>query len=200
MSHRHEIAIFARAPVAGRAKTRLIPLLGAVGAAQLQARLIERTLATAHALPGSTVTLWLDGDAATLPPAAQQVPRRAQHGADLGARMAHAFAETLRPSQPVVLIGTDCPALRSHHLRQACERLAEHEVVVQPAADGGYVLIGLTAPQPALFVDVPWGGPEVMRITGSRIATLGLRAAVLDPLPDLDTPDDYRRAVAAGWL
>jgi rSAM/selenodomain-associated transferase 1 len=197
---RSQIAVLARAPVAGRAKTRLIPLLGAAGAAQLQARLIELTLAKALTVPECAVHLWLDGDPAALPPAAQQVAVHRQEGADLGARMAHAFAQTLRLARPTILIGTDCPALTAGHLRHALACLADHDVVVQPATDGGYVLIGLNAPQPRLFADIPWGGPQVMAVTQQRIDALGLRCARPEPLPDLDLPEDYRHAVAQGWI
>lgn len=194
------LAIFARAPQPGQAKTRLIPLLGAEGAARLQARLIELALAKAATLPDCATTLWLDGDPALLPPAARAVPRHTQRGTDLGERMADAFARTLRTTRRMVLIGTDCPALTPADLHAAFAALATHEVVVQPALDGGYVLIGLTAPQPQLFAGIHWGSDEVLAATRERIAALGLRAALLDPRPDLDTPEDYMHATARGWL
>jgi hypothetical protein len=195
------VAVFARAPVAGQAKTRLIPLLGADGAAALQRRLIERTLATACAVAGARVTLWVAGDPAH--PFVAEAARRfgaalaEQHGADLGARMNHAFECT---GAPLVLVGTDCPQLRSDDLASAAAGLASHDAVIQPATDGGYVLIGLARPQPLLFESIEWGGPKVLRQTRSRIDALGLRCALRPPLPDLDTPADLRRALAAGWL
>jgi len=195
------VAVFARAPVAGQAKTRLIPLLGADGAAALQRRLIERTLATASAVAGARVTLWVAGDPAH--PFVAEAARRfgaalaEQHGADLGARMNHAFESA---GAPLVLVGTDCPQLRSDDLTSAAAALASHDAVIQPATDGGYVLIGLARPQPLLFESIEWGGPQVLRQTRSRIDALGLRCALRPPLPDLDTPDDLRRALAAGWL
>jgi hypothetical protein len=78
--------------------------------------------------------------------------------------------------------------------------LRTHDVVLQPATDGGYVLIGLARPQPPLFDSIDWGGPQVLRQTRSRIAALGLRCALLPALHDLDTPADLQRALAAGWL
>lgn len=200
MNAARAIAVLARAPVPGQAKTRLIPLLGAEGAAQLQARLIEATLAKARALPDCAVTLWVAGDAAQLPAAAQSVPVEPQVGADLGERMAHAFDRTLRRARQVVVIGTDCPAMTPAHLQAAFAALATHDVVLQPATDGGYVAIGLTRPQPELFAGICWGGAEVLAATRERIGALGLRAALLDPLPDLDTPEDYMHATAQGWL
>jgi hypothetical protein len=195
------IAVFARAPVAGQAKTRLIPLLGADGAAALQRQLIERTLATACAVPGARVTLWVAGDAAH--PFVAGAARRfgaalaEQQGSDLGARMHHAF-ETA--GAPLVLIGTDCPQLAIEDLSAAAGALRAHDVVIQPANDGGYVLIGLTRPQPLLFESIDWGGPQVLRQTRERIDALGLHCALRPALDDLDTPADLQRARAAGLL
>lgn len=196
-----EIAVFARAPVAGLVKTRLIPMLGADGAAALQRRLIERTLATARAVDGARVTLWVAGEPAH--PFVEQVASRfgvtvaGQHGADLGERMHQAFEST---GAPMVLIGTDCPQLAPSDLAEASASLAAHDVVLQPATDGGYVLIGLTRPQPPLFEAIDWGGPQVLQQTQARIDALGLRCALRPALDDLDTPADFQRALAAGWL
>jgi rSAM/selenodomain-associated transferase 1 len=196
---RREIAVFARVPVAGQVKTRLIPALGAGGAADLHARLVESTLARARRAGDASVRLWLDGDPAryTAPPG---VAVSMQSGADLGARMHHAFVVTLARAAACVLIGTDCPALQPRHLRDAFETLDSHDVVLVPAEDGGYVLVGLTVPQPRLFEDMAWGEPTVLAATRARIDAAGLRAAYLDPLPDLDTPADLARARAAGWI
>lgn len=195
------IAVFARAPVAGQAKTRLIPMLGADGAAALQRRLIERTLATACALRAARVTLWVAGEPAH--PFVAEVAARfgvaiaGQQGNDLGARMNHAFEAAVAP---LVLIGTDCPQLSPTDLCAAVAALAAHDVVIQPATDGGYVLIGLARPQPLLFESIDWGGPEVLRQTRERIEALGLRCAFLPALDDLDSPADLQRAMAAGLL
>ncbi len=196
-----DIAVFARAPVAGAAKTRLIPLLGAEGAAALQRQLIARTLSTACAVPAARVTLWVADD--TSHPYVAEVAARfgvavaAQVGADLGERMGHAFEAA---GAPLVLIGTDCPQLAAGDLAAAAAALAESDVVIQPASDGGYVLIGLARPQPALFESIDWGGPQVLQQTLARIAALGLRCALRPVLDDLDTPDDFQRALAAGLL
>jgi rSAM/selenodomain-associated transferase 1 len=195
-----EIAVFARAPVAGQAKTRLIPLLGADGAAALQRQLIERTLATAAAVAGARVTLWVAGEPAhpfVVAAAARfGAAIAAQQGADLGARMAHAFARRT----PQVLVGTDCPRLSPQDLAAAAAALRTHDVVLQPANDGGYVLIGLARPQPPLFEAIEWGGPRVLQQTRQRIDSLGLRCALRPPLDDLDTPADLQRALAEGLL
>lgn len=199
------IAVFARAPVPGQAKTRLIPRLGADGAARLQARLIDATLATACALPAARCTLWVAGDAAhpALAAAAQrhQIEIRTQAGADLGARMHGAVAATLaRPLPTCLVIGTDCPALGVAHLDEAAAALTRHDAVLGPAHDGGYVLIGLTRPQRALFEGIAWGTADVLEQTRARLRAAGLTWHELPVLPDLDTPQDYDEAVAHGWL
>lgn len=193
------IAVFAKVPQVGAVKTRLIPALGAAAATELHARLIEATLAKARAVDDAGVCLWLAGDMAdySVPPGQAWT---LQVGADLGARMSHAFVVTLARARACVLIGTDCPALTPAHIRQAFDELARNDAVVIPAEDGGYVLIGLNAPRPELFEGVRWGGPTVFKATQARMTLCGLRAAYLAPLPDLDTPDDLARATAAGWL
>jgi hypothetical protein len=195
------IAVFARAPVPGQAKTRLIPTLGADGAARLQEQLIARTLATACAVPGSRVTLWVT-DEPRHPFIAGVAHRfgvdvQAQVGRDLGERMHHAFAVA---AGPLVLIGTDCPALQPSGLAHAARSLQRHDVVIQPATDGGYVLIGLVRAQPSLFESIVWGGADVLRQTLQRIEALGLRCERLPVLDDLDTEQDLQRALAAGLL
>ena len=200
------IAVFARAPVAGAVKTRLMPLLGAEGALRVHRELLESTLFRARDAALGAVTLWIAGDPADAEVQVcvkrQRVGLAAQRGADLGARMHAAFETTLAadPGAGCLLIGTDCPALSSTHLQHAAALLATHDVVLGPALDGGYVLIGLNAPQPALFADIDWGSAAVLAATRARIAAAGLRAAELPPLPDLDSADDYHAARAAGWI
>lgn len=155
--------VFARAPVAGAAKTRLIPLLGAAGAAALHGQLITRALATARAATPGELTLWCAPDAAHpfLQSAAQQYGAnlQAQHGADLGARMAHAFAATLQHATHAICIGADCPALTARHLQQAAAALRDgDDAVFVPAEDGGYALVGLSCAAPALLPAFP-GAP-----------------------------------------
>jgi rSAM/selenodomain-associated transferase 1 len=199
-----EIAVFARAPIAGQAKTRLIPLLGADGAAQLQARLLQAAVAKATALPGAACTLWVAGDLGH--PAINAVASRyrvaiaAQLGDDLGQRMHHAMVVALSRHAGCLVIGTDCPALTTAHLADAAAALQTHDVVLGPAEDGGYVLIGLTRPRPDLFEGIAWGSNTVLTATRQRIRAARLRLHELPTLPDLDTPDDYRHAQAQGWL
>jgi hypothetical protein len=111
--------------------------------------------------------------------------------------MNHAFEAA---AAPLVLVGTDCPQMSAADLGAAAAALAAHEVVIQPASDGGYVLIGLARPQPPLFESIDWGGPKVLSQTLARIDALGLNCLLRPTLDDLDTPADLHRALAAGWL
>ena len=187
------IAVFAKAPVPGEVKTRLVPVLGAEGAARLHASLARHTLAAARETQPASLQLWCAPDVAH--PFFGECGFRyhcelmSQRGADLGERMANAFAA----STPLVLIGTDCPALRASHLAAAWDALRSHDVVIAPAEDGGYVLIGLARPQSSLFAGMPWGDASVMARTRNRIAKAGLRCVELETLWDVDRPDDYRR-------
>jgi len=197
-----DIAVFARAPIAGQAKTRLIPRLGAAGAARLQRQLIERSLARARDVRGAHVTLWTtvdDADTRALADAARATIRL-QRGDDLGARMSNAFAETLDGNRPMLLIGTDCPAQTAADLEAAAAALQEADAVIQPAEDGGYVLIGMKRLHPALFEQVAWGSATVLAATRARAAEHRLRLAELPMCWDLDRGEDLDRALALGLV
>jgi uncharacterized protein len=194
------IAVFAKAPVAGEVKTRLAATLGADRAARLHAGLVEHALATAAQARPATLELWCAPDAAH-PFFARCAERfgctlRAQEGGDLGARMAHAFAA----GTPLVLVGSDCPMLTPAHLLRAWHALRTHDAVFAPAEDGGYVLVALSRPQPALFASMAWSGPGVMRETRERAAAAGLRSLELETLWDVDRPEDFRRLQQLGIL
>jgi uncharacterized protein len=199
-----DIAIFARAPVAGQAKTRLIPRLGAEGAAALQHALIRQTLHTALAADLGAVSLWCapDCDHPAFISFSKHfgVPLYPQHGADLGARMFHAFSRLCRQREALV-IGTDCPALRAAGLRTAAEALRErNDAVFVPAEDGGYVLVGLRHAVASLFHGIPWGSDRVMDHTRERLRNAGLRWRELPPSWDLDRPEDLDRLRASGLM
>jgi rSAM/selenodomain-associated transferase 1 len=187
------VAILAKAPVAGSAKTRLIPALGADGAAQLQARLIRRTVATACEAAIGPVILWVtpDGRHPIFIDIASKYPicLAPQPEGDLGARMLAAFAG----NTPALVIGTDCPPLTTAHLRDAARILRSGPAVVIPAEDGGYVLIGLRQPEPGVFADMIWGTDTVMEQTRVRFRGLRLDWHEFPPLWDLDRPEDLAR-------
>lgn len=194
------IAVFARAPMPGEVKTRLIPSLGAEGAAALHARLVRRTLATARAARLGPVTLWCAPD--THHPffadcvASFGVGLKPQAPGDLGARMLAAF----EASAPSLLIGSDCPALAVEHLQAASQALRSSDAVFLPAEDGGYVLVGLSRPMTEVFDAIPWGGDAVMIETRRRLDRLGLRWSEPVILWDVDRPDDLVRLAASGLL
>jgi rSAM/selenodomain-associated transferase 1 len=193
------VAILAKAPVAGFAKTRLIPVLGADGAAVLQARLIARAAATACAAAVGPVTLWATPDE-THPTfqatRAHGITLARQGDGDLGARMLAAIAAA---NGRCLVIGTDCPVLTPDHLRAAADVLRRRaDAVVIPAEDGGYALIGMRAPQPALFSDMRWSTPAVMDETRGRLHALGLSWEEPVTLWDVDVPADLERLKEVG--
>ena len=189
------IAVLAKAPLPGFAKTRLIPALGAEGAALLQARLVEHSVATACAARIGPVALWGAPDESH--PLFQTIGARLgvalarQGGGDLGERMLSAVAAA---DMPVLVIGTDCPALTADHLRMAADILRSGaDAAIIPAEDGGYALIGLRAPAPTLFSQMHWSVPSVMEETRRRLRDLGMTWQEPVTLWDLDLPEDIER-------
>lgn len=185
----------AKAPVPGLAKTRLIPTLGAHAAAVLQERLTEHALAVALDAGTGPVTLWCTPHTAHAAfralGARFPVTLRQQPEGDLGARM---LAAITAAAGLVLVIGTDCPALQPAHLRGAADALRSGtDVVLIPAEDGGYVLIGMRAPHPPVFDAIAWGGDTVLAETRERITAQGLMAVALEPLWDVDTEADFAR-------
>lgn len=193
------IAVLAKAPIPGLTKTRLIPYLGAAGAAALQAWLLRRTVATALEADLGPVTLWCTPDT-THPDfidlaADGRLGLRRQPAGDLGARMHRALAESLAPAGTLV-IGTDCPALGPSHLQQAAAALATHQAVVTPAEDGGYVLIGMCRSNARVFDGVAWGSEQVIGQTRARLREIGWFWKEFAPLWDVDRNEDIERLVS----
>ncbi len=199
------LILFTRYPEPGRTKTRLIPALGARGAADLQRRMTERAVEMAQRLSrcmpvslevrfsGSgphRMQQWLGRDLPCLP----------QQGDDLGQRMAGALGDALADgARRAVLIGTDVPGLDAALLASAFERLADYDVVLGPARDGGYYLVGLRRPAPGLFQGIPWGTGRVLQHTLHAARTLGLSHTLLDELQDVDTPEDLESSDGRAW-
>ena len=190
------VAVFARAPLAGRAKTRLSPMLGPAGAARAHRQLVLRTVRTVRR-SGMPLQLWCEPSGqARFFRALQRVcdcAGQTQVQGDLGHRM-HAAFEAHAGRGPLLLIGTDCPLLDPAHLQQAAQRLLDGEdAVFTPAEDGGYVLVGLSRPQAALFESVDWGTNRVMAQTRSQLQKMGLRWSEMPMLWDVDEPADWLR-------
>ncbi|WP_395056720.1 TIGR04282 family arsenosugar biosynthesis glycosyltransferase [Polaromonas sp.] len=189
------LLVFAKAPQAGAVKTRLIPALGADGAAALARAMLDHTLHQALAAGLNAVELCASpapDDAAwrgvALPAG---VELTAQGDGDLGERMDRAMQRAFSlHAGPVLLIGTDCPALDSAHLREAARQLTQHDAVLLPVADGGYVLIGLRAPCPAIFTHMAWSTSSVAAETLRRLAALDLHVWQGPVLHDIDEAAD----------
>ncbi|MBK8322477.1 MAG: TIGR04282 family arsenosugar biosynthesis glycosyltransferase [Betaproteobacteria bacterium] len=197
------IAVFAKAPVPGEVKTRLVPLLGEESAAELHSVLVRRALATARAAALGPVTLWCMPE--TGHPFFQScaeafgVTLQTQRGGHLGERMARAL-EAMLLQGPGLIIGSDCPALTVDDLHAAARSLATHDAVVQPAEDGGYVLVGLSKPVPGLFEGIDWGEGKVMRDTRLRLRAARATWRELPSRWDVDRPADYQRLTVTGLL
>ena len=196
--------MFAKAPVAGEVKTRLAPLLGPEGAAALHSGLVRHALSAAVQSRVGSVELWCTPDESHsfFARCAQDfgVALRRQEGADLGERMRRAFDAALAAGSPLIVIGSDCPTLREPDLQSAAHALLTHDAVIAPAEDGGYVLVGLAKPAPALFDGVAWGTSAVLSQTRARIAAEALRCKELGTFWDVDRPEDYARLQREGLL
>jgi rSAM/selenodomain-associated transferase 1 len=190
-----ELAVFSKAPQAGHAKTRLIPLLGGRAAARLHRELTLLTLNLGQSFAPGRITLWCAPDSEhrffRALRARYGLVLRQQRGIDLGARMHHAFAAH---GDALLLIGSDCPALRKEHLASAAQALKGGlDAVFIPAEDGGYVLVGLRQACAGVFENIDWGSDRVMRQTRERLTALGLRWQELETLWDVDRPEDLER-------
>ena len=192
-----QIAIMAKAPIPGLAKTRLIPVLGAKGAARLQRRLTRMTVACALDAQLGAVTVWCAPDSRhRFFRALKQtsgVDLLVQSSGDLGDRMHTAFRLHCTHG-PLLVVGTDCPALRPEHLREAARALiAGDDAVFYPVEDGGYALVGLREPQPTLFEGMTWSTSRVMSDTRARTRAQGLRSREFETLWDVDLPAQLER-------
>lgn len=200
------VLIFARAPVAGQCKTRLIPCCGRRGSALVHRQLVRRTLNLAQTAACGPVELW-----ATPTPShpffaslrrETGVSLRRQPGGDLGRRMSHALARVLLTGAPAaLLLGTDAANLSTQDLRVAAQTLLDGaDVVLQPAADGGYVLLGLNRAIGSTLRGVEWSSGRELRQTCARLRRRGLNVVLLAERWDIDRPTDLRRARREGLL
>lgn len=194
MKVRDRLILFTRYPEPGRTKTRLIPALGPEGAAELQRQMTEHTLAQARAIaPGVDLEIrfsggspaqmqaWLGDDVTCVP----------QGEGDLGDRLLRAVQDSFDQGiERVVVIGSDCPELDTARLEQAFAALEHQDIVLGPATDGGYYLIGLRRLEPSLFQGIAWGTDTVRHQTLQIAESLGLAIALLDQLSDVDYPED----------
>ena len=191
------IQIFCKAPVLGKVKTRLIQKLGRRGALDLYLQMFERLIAELSASRFNT-ELWIspDKDHAFFEPYA--FARFQQAGPDLGGRMSTALRDGLTRHESVILVGTDLPLIDRSYIEQAVGALQTHDVVLGPAEDGGYGLVGVKAETPDMFSDIDWGTERVLSQTCARLNRDGLDFGLLPLIWDVDRPDDLPRYQA--WL
>ena len=185
------IQIFAKPPVEGKVKTRLIPDLGAKKATQIYSYCLQYTLdLVRHS--GYTYQIWLSDDSRN--PIFNAESYHLQQGANLGSRMLQAIDEQLQENAladgKVVLIGSDCLDLTHFHLQQAIEALSNHEIALLPTRDGGYALIGCRVIDAQLFDGVQWGSRNVLRQTVNNAQSLGYQFSILETVRDIDTLAD----------
>lgn len=194
MSDTSAILIFAKAPLPGQVKTRLIPALGSDGAAYLARLLLNLAITESLATTATRIIL---AQSPTPDDAAWQsvhlpgvLERWDQGGGDLGERLARCAAQALASYDKVLLIGSDAPALTTEWLDNALELLGETDAVMTPARDGGYALLGLTRFERSLFEDMPWSTNAVAARTRERLAAARLEWRETEPVTDIDEPAD----------
>jgi rSAM/selenodomain-associated transferase 1 len=197
------MALFARRPVPGSVKTRLSPALPPDLSARLHRSMVRDAMEAMAATPSDErIVYWTGAEPGNRSPSLTDVPpgiiERAQSGKTLGERLARAFEELLSdPEDRAVILGADCPSLGPRVLREAGDALRRGPLVLGPARDGGYYLIGLARRAPSLFENISWGTSRVLAETLDRASRAGLVPHLLEPLEDLDTPADLVRWISA---
>ncbi|OGP63224.1 MAG: hypothetical protein A2169_01620 [Deltaproteobacteria bacterium RBG_13_47_9] len=199
------LIVFAKAPLPGGVKSRLLPLLDAETIADLYEQLILCCLRTAVEAAVGPVDLWCTPS--TEHPLFLSCSKKfrielyQQTEGDIGKRMAHAFHETLKKSDSALLMGTDCPSLTCADLKEAKRKLQQGvRAVISPAEDGGYVLLGLCQYEPQIFEGVSWGTKSVLEETRERLGRLGWHWHELPERWDVDRPEDVKRLMSEGYL
>ncbi len=192
------LIVFVKAPRPGFVKTRIVEAHGAEAAAAIYRTLVERVLANLAGLSEVELRFAPDDALPEIEPWLSCGWRAWPQGeGDLGARLQRAFAEAFAAgARRVVVVGSDCPDVCAEDIREAWQALATADVVLGPANDGGYWLIGLAQPQPRLFADMSWSKAEVFCQTVERAGSFGLRVAQLRQLADVDTAADWQNFVA----
>lgn len=189
-------AQMARQPIAGRVKTRLLPYLSPQQAALLHAAMVEHVCTVLCDNAPGVSELWIDGD-----PQAELFRRCINYGltevlvqpdGDLGQRMAHVCRRALAGQAGIILVGSDAPAIDALYLAAARAALEQVDVVIGPALDGGYVLLGMRRFSAGLFEGIHWGEDTVLAETLGILEELGWTYRLLQALPDIDRPEDLR--------
>lgn len=191
------VIVFAKPPVPGKAKTRLIPALGEQGSANFHAHLVRQTLKNVCDSDLWQVQLWAANQSMpeffNLCANEYSLEIHYQQGSDLGERMFHAISESLRQYEKVCLIGTDCPGIDKKLISYTLQQLDTADLLVTPAEDGGYVQIAARTIKPEVFSNVVWGSNRVMQKTLQNIEQTKLSGIITEPLWDIDIPKDLER-------
>ena len=201
MVHQKEIIIFTRYPEPGTTKTRLIPALGAKGAARVQKRMTELIIkavrmSSKELLPILSVYFTGASHQQMIDWLGPDLSYHIQKGKDLGEKMMHAFQEAIdRGAKQIVLIGSDCPDIDDYLIATALKKLETDHLVLGPSKDGGYYLIGMNSRLPlakvsALLKDISWGTHDVIQKTLSLASQNGVKVSILKELHDIDLPRD----------
>lgn len=209
-SHHAALVVFAKAPIPGQVKTRLCPPLTPDEAAALHGSFVLDTLERTKAA-ATQFKLPFDRYLACAPSSThvffkimeerQSVKLLDQTGDNLGARLTQAFENLFaRGYKQALIIGSDVPSLPLEQYKQALTLLDSHDLVLGPALDGGYYLIGLNRSAPDLFTDIPWSTDQVLKLTQEKALGLGLKSALLAPWRDVDTIDDLQALIEASTL
>jgi len=190
-----QLIVFIKSPEPGKCKTRLIPYLTAQQACEFYKSLVINCMNTIDALSDIDIALYVYPDNQHPFIKTLQLNRplslHNQQGNNLGERMHHAIHNSLKTYKQCVLIGTDCPVLDAAYINKAFKALQQHDMVLGPAKDGGYVLIGATKIQAELFANINWGSDRVLQQSLNNNSTAGYNTHLLNTLWDIDTPEDY---------
>ena len=190
---RSRILVFSKPPLPGKCKTRLIPYLGEQGAARLQENLIKKIIADLVTFKLCPIEIWQSEQTDYFTShykTHKEIAIYTQDGIDLGVRMENAIQESLKRAERIILIGSDCVLYSKSYLSIALKTLGNNQVVLGPAKDGGYVLIGVKQIHPTLFSNIEWGSDNVLDITVHKIQEANLEFELLSELWDIDTESD----------
>ncbi len=187
-----KILIFTKPPLAGKCKSRLVPHLGEDGAALLQQKLLHKIITDLTNFKICPFEIWQSEESNYFDKLKSKfnVTIKTQQGSHLGERMSAAISASLATSDGILLIGSDCAEYTKPYLINALSAVQSNDVVIGPAHDGGYVLIGMSKLHPQIFLDIPWGTAAVLKLTLSKLDKSKIRTASLTTLRDIDRPED----------
>lgn len=185
-----KLIIFSKNPVPGKVKTRLAATVGNEKALKVYRKLLEHTASIAKELKVEKVVYYSDEVEKQDAFSPHQFEKKVQQGGDLGQRMQKAFAEELADANQAIIIGCDCYELQTEHLEKAFKELEKNDVIIGPAKDGGYYLMGMKKLHPEFFQNKEWGSSSVFKATMQDVKNLNLKVTTLPELNDVDREED----------